>query len=283
MAPRPIMDPTKSPCACLTTVYRDYDFLERWVNYYSTQFDRQHLYIISQGNDPQHREIAHGCNVIGIPRDDSLYRYDRRMGNILSNFCFGLLRYYNWMIVGEVDEIVVLDPEQGDSVESYLHKYETGAPGMEAGVPEALTPFGIELLPQARVETGDLHADEPVIQRHHKFRTDYILSKPCLVRKQVNTFEAATEPSHEAGFTDPHLYLMHLRYCDEALFMARLTARESEQRAADAEIELKKKKEILQVPSRGNVPEGDADLKALRNNAEYQGVYCLPARFAGLY
>ena len=277
------MDPTKAPCGCLTTVYRDYDFLQRWVNYYSTQFDRQHLYIISQGNDPQHREIARGCNVIGIPRDGSLYRHERRMGNILSNFCAGLLRYYNWMIVGGVDEIVVLDPEQGESVESYLHQYETGAPGMEGGVPETLTPFGIELLPQAPVAAGDRHADEPVLQHQHRFRIDPILSKPCLVRKQVKSFEAASEPSHEAGFMDPHLYLLHLRYCDEALFIARLKARDSEPRAADEEIEFKKITEMLQVPPQGKVLEGDADLNVLREDAENRGVYCLPARFSGLY
>jgi hypothetical protein len=154
---------------------------------------------------------------------------------------------------------------------------------MEGGVPEILTPFGIELLPQAPVAAGDRHADEPVIQHQHKFRINPVLSKPCLVRKQVKSFEAASEPSLEAGFMDPHLYLLHLRYCDEALFMARLKARESEPRAADDEIEFKKITEMLQVPSQGKVLEGDADLNVLRKDAENRGVFCLPTRFSGLY
>jgi len=277
------MDPTKAACACLTTVYRDYDFLQRWVNYYSKLFERQHLYVVSQGSDPRHREIASGCNVIGIPCDDSLYRHDRRIGNILSNFCGGLLRYYNWMIVGAVDEIIVLDPDQGDGVASYLRKYETGAPGMEGGVPEALTPFGIELLPYTQIEPVDRDAAEPVIQLQHRFRIDPMLSKPCIVRKSVKTFEAASEPSQRAGFLDPHLYLLHLRYCDEALFMARRKARNSEQRAVDEEIQFKKMMEHSQVSPTGKAVERDADLSELRKSSENQGVYCLPARFAGLY
>lgn len=283
MAPRPIMDPTKAPCACLTTVYRDYDFLKRWVNYYAKQFERKHLYVISQGNDPMHAEIASGCNVIGIPRDGSLYRHERRMGNILTNFCAGLLRYYNWMIVGQVDEIIVLDPEQGDDVAGYLRRYETGAPDMEGEVPDVLTPFGIEILPHAQVKAEVRDAAEPVIQYQHRFRVDPMLSKPCIVRKEVKTFEAASEPSHDAGYMDPHLYLMHLRYCDEALFAAGLKSRDSEQHPTDEEIEFKKLTEMLQVSPQGNALEGDADLNALRKNAENRGVYCLPARFSGLY
>ncbi len=110
MADQGIMDPTKIPCGAITVAYQDYFFLDRWVRHYGGQFGREHLYVLSHGGDPEHDRIANGCNVIRLPRDPAMFRLDHRRWSFLSQFANGMLRYYNWLFVGDVDEVVIVDP-----------------------------------------------------------------------------------------------------------------------------------------------------------------------------
>ena len=80
------LDPTKMPGGAMTMAYKDYYFLQRWVDYYGRQFGRQHLYILSHGGDPEHDRICEGANVIRVPRDPTLWRMDRRRWAFISKF-----------------------------------------------------------------------------------------------------------------------------------------------------------------------------------------------------
>ena len=126
MAPRLIMDPTKAPCGAMTMAYQDHAFLQRWVDYYGRQFGRQHLYVMSHGGDPEHARIAEGANLIRLPRDPTLFRMDRRRWDAKSRFANAMLRYYNWFIVGDVDEIVIVDPAVAPDLTTYLARNANG-------------------------------------------------------------------------------------------------------------------------------------------------------------
>ena len=56
--------------AFLTMVWRDYWLLSKWVDHNSQHVPKSQLYVINHGGDPKVAEIAAGCNVIDIPRDD---------------------------------------------------------------------------------------------------------------------------------------------------------------------------------------------------------------------
>ena len=103
------MDKAKKMLGVVTMLYEDYFFLERWYDYYSKQVGAENLYVFSHGNDPKHREIAKDANVMNLPRDVSMFKFDRRRWRMMSHLASGLLDYYNWMIVTDVDEIVVVD------------------------------------------------------------------------------------------------------------------------------------------------------------------------------
>jgi hypothetical protein len=153
MADRPIMDPTKAPAGAITFVYQDYAFLQRWVDYYGGQFGREHLYVFSHGGDPEHDRIAEGCTVSTVPRDPTLRRLDRIRWGFLTDVTNGLLRYYNWLFVGDVDEVVLLDPAIGTSLTDYLQRYEKDPSAQkQPAIPKSLSPFGIELIHNPAVE-----------------------------------------------------------------------------------------------------------------------------------
>lgn len=212
------MDPTKAPLGVLTMAYQDYDLLDTWVRYYAAQVGRQHLYVLSHGGDPKHREIAAGATVINVPRDPSMHQLERKRWFIIAQFTNGLLRYYNWMITGDVDEIVVLDPEVGHSLPDYLTRYERRAP-------KSLSPFGIEIVHNPDIEPEALVPGETVLGKRRLFRLNANYAKPCVVRTDVQFTIGGHANNHQPRILDDHLYLMHLRFYDYDRSCARLTGR----------------------------------------------------------
>lgn len=219
MAPRPIMDPTKARIAAITMAYKDYDLLENWVRYYEKQFGREHLYILSHGGDPEHKKITEGANLIYLPRDETMQKWDRKRWFFLTNFTNGLLRYYNWVICGDVDEIVIVDPEQAESLTDYINRYSA------LNSPLSLSPLGLETVHNPDLEKEALDGPGTILEKRRLFRLNANYSKPCVIRKDVGFTIGGHANNHQPRYLDPHLYLIHLRYYDFDLTCERLKGR----------------------------------------------------------
>lgn len=98
--------------AAVTMVFRDYEMLSRWCDYYGTQLGRENLYIVSHGFDPHHKEITEGCNLVTIPRD-KLTDFDAWRFEMLHSFVQFLCASYEWVIRTDADEFVVADSSAG--------------------------------------------------------------------------------------------------------------------------------------------------------------------------
>ena len=100
-------------------VYRDYFALTQWVRHYSNQLGIENLFIVAHGPDPKVNEIAAGANIWTIPRDN-LERFDRRRNWMLNKFQSGLLKFYDWVIRTDTDELICVDPDQHGSIKQLL-------------------------------------------------------------------------------------------------------------------------------------------------------------------
>ena len=229
MTLRPILDPTKRPAGAMTMVYKDYFFLQRWVDYYGRQFGREHLYVLSHGGDPEHDRICEGANVIRVPRDPSMWRLDRRRWSFISQFSAGMLRYYNWFIVNDVDEVVIADPDVAPDLLTYLSRYVD-----PATTPKSLCPFAIELIHNPEAEPDPISDDAPILSRRRVFRANANYCKPCILRAETGFTAGGHANSHQPRVLDPHLYLVHLRFFDYGRVTERLGQRK-EMRHAVAE------------------------------------------------
>jgi Glycosyl transferase family 2 len=214
------LDPTKMPAGAMTMAYQDYYFLKRWVDYYGRQFGRQHLYILSHGGDPEHDRICEGANVIRVPRDPTLFRMDRRRWGFMSKFSAGMLRYYNWFVVGDVDEVVIVDPAEAPDLPTYLARYDDAKTA-----PKSLCPFALELIHNPDVEPEPLEDDKPILSRRRVFRANANYAKPCVLRVETNFTIGGHANNHQPRVLDPHLYLIHLRFFDYQTVTARLQGR----------------------------------------------------------
>lgn len=219
MATRDIMDPTKVPCGAITMAYKDHFFLDRWVRHYGKQFGREHLYVLSHGGDPEHGRIAKGCNVIRLPRDPDIFRLDRRRWSFLSQFANGMLRYYNWLFVGDVDEIVIVDPDISPDLITYMQRYQ----GKDT--PKSICPFALELIHNPDLETDPILPDATILSRRRNFRANANYSKPCILRRDVGFTIGGHANNHLPRYLDPHLYLLHLRFFDYDITCERLGER----------------------------------------------------------
>ncbi|MEX0287171.1 MAG: glycosyltransferase family 2 protein [Paracoccaceae bacterium] len=223
------MDTTKKPLGVVTMVYGDHFFLKRWYDYYAAQVGAENLYIFSHGPDPEHDRIAPGANVIHVPRDPTMYRFDRRRWNMLSQFVSGMFAYYNWMILSDVDEIVVIDPDAAPTILDYMDQhhadYDTA--------PENIAPLCLELVHYPEDEREPIEDGVPILSRRRTFRPNRNYSKPCLVRSPAKWRAGGHANSLNRRHLPDHMYLLHLKYFDCAVFNDRAETKDRDIRQTD--------------------------------------------------
>lgn len=212
------MDPTRNPLGVITMVYKDYPMLKRWYDYYSNQVGAENLFVLSHGNDPMHREIAQGANIINTPRHPALPKFDRRRWNLMADLASGLLNFYNWMLVTDVDEMVVVDPDKSPSLVQYLS--ETYPTGVQA--PKCISPLGLNIYHVPKEEPLPIVPDETILSRRRFFVPSRVYSKPTLVRSAVRFGPGGHRNNLGVRTLSDDLYLIHLNWYDASESTARL-------------------------------------------------------------
>lgn len=211
------MNPAKAPCAAITMVKGEDFFLARWLDYYRKFLPNKHIYVINHGGDEEVAELAKGVNIINLPYDETKKSVNQRRWQILSLFTSGLTQFYNWVICNDVDELVVLDPDQGDNLVDYLTMRAA-----QKDVGHVLIPFALEMVHVPELEHEELSLDKPIIGPRRIYRLNSNYAKPCVTRVPLE-FKAGGHGSDVQKFQiDPHLYNFHLRFVDYGMCMARL-------------------------------------------------------------
>lgn len=194
--------------AALTMVRDDAFFLSAWLKHYGGQLGRENCYVVNHGFGADVARLADGCNVIGIP-GDAHKNFDMKRWRMLNNFVMGLRCYYDHVIVGDVDELVVLDPAEGTDLRAYL-----------AGMPtnRVLTPLGLEVIHRIDCETEDIGdpAHNPILGPRRHVRPAPHYSKPCVISAGTKIARGGHFTQYDKLHTPDALYLLHLKFCDFA-------------------------------------------------------------------
>lgn len=230
------MDPTKAPMAAMTMVGGDHFFLKRWVDYYGRHLGREHLYVLSHGGDPEHEVIAEGCNIIYLPHDPTRYCFNQRRWQMLSMFASGFTRYYNWVLTGDVDEIVAVDPAVSDNLVDYLGRFDPD------DRPPVISPLAIEMVHNPTLEPGKLTDDVNVLDVRRIYRLNANYNKPCITRNKIVMAPGGHFANERRHFLDPDLYLFHLRFIDYDMCHERLMLRKSQRNQQSGALDDTKRK-----------------------------------------
>ncbi|MDZ7905333.1 MAG: glycosyltransferase family 2 protein [Cypionkella sp.] len=296
------MDTTRAPMMAMTMVGGDHFFLRRWVDYYGGQLGRENCYVLSHGGDPEHQKIAEGCNIIYLPFDPTRNCFNQRRWQMLSRVASGFLQFYNWVLVGDVDELVVVDPAISPSLRDYVTAYNP-----KKG-PKVLTPFAIEMVHTPDLEPEPITDGRNILQVRRNFRLNANYAKPCITSTTIDIVPGGHFASHPQLHLDPHLYLFHLRFIDYDLCAARLATRRAQRdiqsgsleevsrqktgwdTAWDTYISLCKEKPIREdvefADFRAEMRDGWKPKKVVYwapGGARPKGLYSLPERFASVF
>ena len=223
-----IQDIARMPklAAAITMVKDDYFFLEKWVTYYGEMFGRDSLYVINHGGSPKVDEIAKGCNVMHLPGDFD-ETFDAKRWRLLQNLANGLRSYFRFVICGDVDEYIVLDPKTGLTLPEFLSKRRKRV---------LITPLGLEVIHRKDVETDTISDAILGPRKYCRFSTYFC--KPCIIGKPVNLARGGHYSEDSELLVFKNLYLFHMKYCDSDLFKGTLKTRSTQvQNIGDANAE----------------------------------------------
>lgn len=210
--------------AALTMVRDDAFFLQAWLRHYGGQLGRENCYVVNHGLGEEVAKLAAGCNVIGIPGEPHR-NFDMKRWRMLNNFVMGLRCYYNHVIVGDVDELVVVDPAS----EMDLHAFLRAAP-----VNRVLTPLGLEVIHRTDLETDPV--TDRILGPRRYVRPAPHYSKPCIVSVGTKIARGGHFTQYEKLHTPDQLYLLHLKYCDLPAYTAAMDRRNAVTAAIGANV-----------------------------------------------
>ena len=203
----------QSVAAAITMVRDDPFFLRTWVRYYRDLLGRENCTVVNHGHGDEVRRIASGCNIVGIPGDPHK-NFDMKRWRLLGGLVQGLRSYYSHVIVGDVDELVVLDPEVGASLVEWL---------AHQPIRRVLTPLGIEVIHRPALEPEPVSGGILGPRRHVRLAPHY--SKPCVISLGTKIARGGHYTQASKLFTPDPLYLFHLKFCDFDTYVSTLNQR----------------------------------------------------------
>lgn len=201
--------------AIVTMVKDDHFFLRRWVEYYGNLFGREALYVLSHGGAPEIANIAEGCNVIRIPPGyDEMF--NSRRANTFSSFARALKFWFDFVIVTDVDEFLVIDPDSKVTLPEFLGRRKKDA--------MVITPIGVEVVHRPEVEPEEIGAAILGPRRYARYSSFYC--KPIVIgKKSVKLSRGSHYASHPELKVFRNLYLFHMKYCDRAMSLETMDRR----------------------------------------------------------
>lgn len=203
----------QSKVAAVTMVREDLFFLRAWLHHYGEVLGRENCYIVNHGRGTDVAELAAGCNIIGIP-GEAHKNFDMKRWRLLNNIVAGLRSYYDHVIVGDVDELVVVDPASGKNLLEYL---------WDAPIRRVLTPLGLEVIHRIDCEPEAITDRILGPRRHVRLAPHY--SKPCVVSVGTKIARGGHFTQYGKLYAPDDLYLFHLKFCDFPEYVSAMNRR----------------------------------------------------------
>lgn len=192
--------------AALTIMGENAFFLKAWLRHYGGQIGLENCYLISTGaGSPEFADLARGCSIIRLP-GDATATLARKRGRILNNMVAALRCYYKHVVVTDMDELVVVDPEAGGTLRGFLEQ----VPGRQV-----LTPLALELIHREESEPAPL--EKVILGPRRHVRPAPYYSKPCIISTDSGLSRNGRLTRFHRLNTPAALYLFRLTYCDRCL------------------------------------------------------------------
>lgn len=194
--------------AAITTVRNDTVFLEKWIDYYCAAFGHKNLFVFLDGHDQIEPDNAKNVNIIRLPHKP-LKRVAamRRRAKIMSHLSAGLHQNFDIVMATDVDEFLIVDPNTGDDLATYLCKIKKGS-----------TVSGLGLDVGQHIESEDaLDPNKPFLDQRRFAHVSSRYTKPATSFKPIKWGSGMHRVKGRNFHIDPNLYHFHFGMVDYAL------------------------------------------------------------------
>ncbi|WP_287018326.1 glycosyltransferase family 2 protein [Cycloclasticus sp.] len=256
---------TTNKVAAITTARNDPMFIEKWVRYYGDQFGRKNLYIFLDGHDQDLPKGAAEVNRLFLPHTPlNRVPADRRRARLMSDFARGLFRYYDSVIVTDVDEFLIVDPDLNIPLPEYLlqikKKASVSALGLDVG---------------QHLETEDaLDVTRPFLGQRKYAHLSSRYTKPSIAFRPVTWGSGMHRIKGKNFSIDPNLFLFHFGMLDYQLSVGKTAC--SDRLKSGWAGHLFRRKKLFQVIAEATPIEGDTCFEAARRyQTWHRPVYAL--------
>lgn len=202
--------------AFVTNVRDEPIFLPLWLAHYSKIAPREHLFVIVDGMDDEVSASSAGVQIIRMPRGAAKPGWEDERWRMITAFVNMLLERFDVVVMNDVDEFIVLDPESGDDLAAAL------AEAQKIGV---ISPFAVDVIHRPDLEPDALRPDLPVLRQRRHARVHSAYCKPCIAARPIRF----SPGGHQSDFPHLHLsrklFLFHLRAMDQEMMYARQAKR----------------------------------------------------------
>lgn len=206
LAPPIIESDTRKPLAAVTFVWNEEAYLQKWVDYYAGQLGRENLFVFAHGEDPMVSRVAEGCRIYGLPRSRVDALFARRKSDLAAGAVSFLLAEYKTVIVGDVDEMVIIDPAKGGQLIDYVETHR--------GRNQSLKPFNLDLLDDPDADALDI--SRPIFAQRNMARSRYQFCKPVIVSDRIEFAAGFHYSSHYPELAED-AYMVHLHFADRVI------------------------------------------------------------------
>jgi len=189
-------------------------FTPKWINYYGLQFGYENLFLILDGHDQTLPEMHEKINVLRIPHlTFGRARGDRNRAKIISLIARALFYRYDIIIAHDIDEILVVDPNQNQSLADFLQRQFTttslSALGLDVGQHREL---------ELPIDTG-----RPFLEQRSFAHVSARYTKPVVALAPLNWGSGFHRVKGRNFHINPHLYLFHFGMVDYNRAEAKMT------------------------------------------------------------
>ncbi|MEL7213808.1 MAG: hypothetical protein AAGK92_14180 [Pseudomonadota bacterium] len=201
--------------AFLTMVRDDDFFLRLWVNHYRQIVEPENLFILFDGQDQDIPDFAADCRTIRLPQAVHAEGWDDNRWAMLSDIASGLTRVYDRVVVNDVDELIVIDPDHPVGLRDYILDHPA----------DVISPFALEVVHRTDVQPDPFDAERPLLSQRPHVRINASYCKPCITSVPLRWSLGGHYSSHPELYLDRNLYLFHLRYFDREMLLSRQAQR----------------------------------------------------------
>lgn len=202
-------------CA-ITMVRDDLFYIKRWIEYYGAQLGHKNLYVLVHGNSKQIRSLAAEVNYFNVPacqgdtKGGKNFNFDRF--ELINNIANGLQAYYDFVVVVDVDEFIVVDPDISSGLSEYLSSIQE---------PMTLTAFGLDVYHHIERYPTTIDLSKPILLQRPVCKVEPLYCKPAITNKKVRRGIGNHYTNDRRLYFAHGLYLFHMKYMDQVFSLGR--------------------------------------------------------------